>query len=109
MDKTEQNDTGKYELFHSSGDYFWTALRYDHGCTAEDVRNALSSGKYELVQTFQRSLHDVEQELEETFRESQNIDYSWRSIGPCRSTSVGDVIRVGEDYWIVAPVGFDCM
>jgi hypothetical protein len=25
----------------------------------------------------------------------------------CRSTSVGDIIKIDDDYWKVAPVGFD--
>jgi hypothetical protein len=101
--------TAKYELFHSSGDFFWESLRYGRygpDVTAEDLRNGFLQGKYELMQTFEKPAEAVNRQLEDVFGESQNVEDHWRLDAPCRSTSVGDLVRVGKDYWIVAGVGF---
>lgn len=47
----------------------------------------------------------VEDCLEEAWRKTQNFDYPW-SDPPCRSTSVGDVLSIGDDRWFVAACGF---
>lgn len=47
----------------------------------------------------------IEDVLEEAWRKTQNFDYPW-SDPPCRSTSVGDVLAIGEDKWFVAACGF---
>ena len=52
--------------------------------------------------------------LAEVFRLTNHIDYAWTenagarlcSNGPVRSTSVGDVITLGEDAWLVTGSGF---
>jgi hypothetical protein len=96
-----------YELFHSSNAYFARALMYAWETTADDVRSAFSEGDYQPVHTFALPAEDVAHQLEEIFCKSQNVDRRWRRSSPCRSTSVGDVVRVGTEYWIVAPQGFD--
>jgi hypothetical protein len=48
----------------------------------------------------------VDEQLEYVFYKSQNLERSWRGRRQCRSTSVGDVVRVQGVYWIVAPVGY---
>jgi len=45
---------------------------------------------------------EVEDYLEETFKYGQN-DFQPQ---PMTSVSVGDVIQLGCEYWIVAPMGF---
>lgn len=108
--KTMQNTarmrkTADYQLFHASGDFFWSSLQYPIG-TARELMRAYMEGCYELVYTFRLSQENLMDQLEEVFYKSQNIDRSWRKRGPCRSTSVGDIVRVADEYWIVASVGF---
>ena len=99
-----------FELFHSSPEFFFKALRFGWQIDAVEVRKAFLKGGYELVFTFEPSSLCIEDELEEqleaVFGASQNLEESWRGDDPCRSTSVGDVIKVGAEYWIVAPQGF---
>jgi hypothetical protein len=92
-----------YELFHCSDDFylFW---RLNRDMPVEQIRRAFLEGFYQLVHTFVRPQENVEAELEWIFHDSQNLDEIWRLDDPCRSTSV---VRVGNDYWIVAKVGFD--
>lgn len=45
--------------------------------------------------------------LEDAFRLAQNLDKPWNPAKPCRSLSVGDIVKDGEALFIVAPVGFD--
>lgn len=44
--------------------------------------------------------------LEDAYRLSQNFDSNWNEQNPCRSTSVGDVIRGTEGFFVVAGIGF---
>jgi len=99
----------EYELFHLHESEFISSLHYGDKITFEDIREMFDAGKYQLVSTFQSEGYELDEELEHIFRISQNHEESWRGHGrdPCRSTSIGDIVRVGPDYWIVAPVGFD--
>ena len=45
--------------------------------------------------------------LEEVFVESQNIDSSWKPGQ--RSTSVGDIVRVEDDYYLCEGMGWACV
>jgi len=100
------NRKTKFELFHSSTNFFVT-VRYDWGTTGDEIRQAFLRGEYQLVDTFKLPGENIPSALEEVFFRSQNLDRSWRRGSPTRSTSVGDVVRVGKDYWIVAGTGFD--
>lgn len=44
--------------------------------------------------------------LDEAYFLSQNFDKNWNELNPCRSTSVGDVIRGKEGFFLVAGFGF---
>jgi hypothetical protein len=44
--------------------------------------------------------------LDEAYSLSQNFDKNWNELNPCRSTSVGDVIRGEEGFFLVAGFGF---
>lgn len=96
--------TTDYELFHASDEFFCSSLRYGRGTTAEDIRRAFLAGHYRRVHTFEHPPDSVLERLEMVFYQSQNLDRRWKRS--CRSTSVGDVVRVGSDYWIVAGQGF---
>ncbi len=47
-----------------------------------------------------------EEALEHAYLRSQNIEAAWNPAKPCRSASVGDVFKLAEHYYVVAPVGF---
>lgn len=95
------------ELFHSKDEFFIYSSGYMRRCDTDDIRDAFLNGDYELVSTFDRSSSSLEDELEGIFQKSQNLEHSWRGKDACRSTCVGDVVRVGKDYWIVAGTGFN--
>ena len=44
--------------------------------------------------------------LSEAFRKSQNLEGDWNKENPCRSTSVGDMIVVNGEYYVVIGMGF---
>lgn len=44
--------------------------------------------------------------LEGAFKASQNWDKPWNESQPCRSTSVGDIIQDGADFYMVDNFGF---
>lgn len=106
--KLKAKSLAKYELYHSSDEIFFSVLRYGRdNTTREDIRRFFMAGNYQLVHSLVLSATDVREQLEEVFYRSQNGDESWRGELECRSTSVGDVIRVRRNYWIVAARGFD--
>lgn len=47
-----------------------------------------------------------EDALEAVYCKTQNISAPWNREKPCRSTSVGDVLEIGGEYFSVAPIGF---
>jgi hypothetical protein len=91
-----------YELFHCSREFF----NFSQFGSCREIRRLYLEGCYQLVHTFRKPAKQLDHRLEEVFEESQNIETSWRGSNPCRSTSVGDIVRVGRDYWIVAAFGF---
>lgn len=44
--------------------------------------------------------------LEQAYTLSQNFDQPWNSFQPCRSTSVGDVIKDDKGFHMVCNTGF---
>lgn len=44
--------------------------------------------------------------IEEAYAKTQNLDRHWNYNKPCRSTSVGDVIQVDDQNFLVTNVGF---
>lgn len=107
--KKPKTKTVTFELFHSVDDRFWEYLRYGRdNVNAAFIREGFRSGDYIQVGTFKRpafpakELHD---ELERLFYITNHINGEWD--GTRRCTSVGDVIKHGKNYYIVAPVGFD--
>jgi hypothetical protein len=107
MRKTARSKkTVAFQLFQASGDFFWMSLCYGQGGTEEVLRHAYLTGFYELVHTFIMPREDLLDRLEEVFYRSQNLDQSWRKGRPCRSTCVGDIVRVEDEFWIVASEGF---
>lgn len=102
--------TTQFQLFQSMGDFFWKALHYDYEATKEQIHKAFYGGHYAWVHTFaleDEEDEELEDQLQTVFHKSQNLEESWRGEIECRSTSVGDVIKVGNQYWIVAARGFD--
>ncbi|HEY9790420.1 MAG TPA: hypothetical protein V6D22_08475 [Candidatus Obscuribacterales bacterium] len=98
----------EYEVFHSRDDFFVHALDYGiDGTTKKQIRKAFYQGQYKQVHTFERPAEPLEQQLEEIFHDSQNLDEAWHPTSNCRSTSVGDLVKVLGTFWIVAPMGFD--
>jgi hypothetical protein len=110
LEKKSKEKCIKYELFQAC-DEFYQEFLLSRGCgppmTNKDFRQAFLDGKYHWVETFELPGEDVEDQLEVVFYKSNNIDGSWRREIPCRSTSVGDLVKVGKDYWIVASIGFE--
>tara|TARA_R110002020_G_scaffold79124_5_gene198582 strand:- start:288 stop:680 length:393 start_codon:yes stop_codon:yes gene_type:complete len=60
--------------------------------------------------------YTVDKLLAQVFKLTNNIDKSWckneqvitiSTKAGCRSTSAGDIIKIDDDFWRVAPVGFD--
>lgn len=99
--------TTKFELFHAKKGFLPTSLTYDDTATKEDIQRAFIEGQYESVHTFELPAENPEVQMEAIYYQSQNLEGSWRGDSVCRSTSVGDVIRVDNRYWIVGPEGFD--
>lgn len=44
--------------------------------------------------------------LEMAYQKSQNHEWPWNTTNPCRSTSVGDVIALNDEYYMVSSIGF---
>jgi len=44
--------------------------------------------------------------LEAAYCAAQNVNSAWNPRQPCRSVSVGDVLKLAEQHYVVAPVGF---
>ncbi len=72
--KTRTDKKTKFELFHSTGDFFWTALRFGSKITKEGIHQAFLEKNYESVKTFIRPTDNLEEQLEAIFRDSQNGD-----------------------------------
>jgi hypothetical protein len=108
---TKQNTTTKYEVFHAIDDYFITSMMYGRAASATDIAKVFNR-KYRLagiIEVPSELAADVNGGLEYVFDESQNHSKDWNPKAPCRSTSVGDVVKVGDDYYIVAGIGYDPM
>jgi hypothetical protein len=100
--------TIKYDVFHSCGPFFATAIHYGWpGITGEVIAEAFRNHNYHWVYAFELPSDNVEHQLEVVFRKSNNIEESWNPLHECRSTSVGDIVQVGRDYYVVAAEGFD--
>ena len=104
MSKQTSAGTIMYEVFHAQGDFFWTSLHYGHKTSAKQIRSAFEEGLYRLEDTLTLPGVDIREQLEEVFRLTNDGNNGRLDM---RSTSVGDVVRVGNQYWIVAPEGFD--
>ena len=48
----------------------------------------------------------VRDALEAAYCAAQNVNSAWNPRQPCRSVSVGDVLKLAEQHYVVAPVGF---
>lgn len=94
-------------LFHASDDIFSDSLRFraGGGYGEKQAIENFNDGKYEEVATFDIQNFDSSS-LEYIYASSQNIDSDWRPDSPTRSTSVGDIVKVGEQLYIVASCGF---
>jgi len=102
-----KNATILYEVFHAHGDYFWTSLHYGFGDpSSKQIRQAFNEGLYRLEHTLDLAGVDIQEQLEEVFRLTNDGNCACGRTD-VRSTSVGDVVRVGNQFWIVAPQGFD--
>jgi hypothetical protein len=66
-------------------------------------------GGYDFVGEFETpsTLMDDEWNLEKVYEKTQNINEAWNKKKPCRSTSVGDILKFGDDLYIVASFGFE--
>ena len=99
----------EYEVFHSKDEFFNTSISYGSHAEINRIKYAFLHGMYKSVHTFELPADDVERQLERVFHDSQNFEESWCGDPTVRSTSVGDIVRVGKDYWVVASVGFDLL
>jgi hypothetical protein len=75
----------RYEIWHSVG---------------EDKFSEVEHQEREYVATVMAN------SIEMAYRASQNHEWAWNIDSPCRSTSVGDVIKVGLQYFMVCGFGF---
>jgi hypothetical protein len=92
-----------YKVYHYIGDdpFHWLTVQGDH----------ITIKRADYIK-----VAEVEaQDLDEVFRLTNTIDHDWqenehvtatRPGQPERSTSVGDVIVLGHQAWIVASAGF---
>ena len=107
MNKTKRKQQlVAYELFQAKDEFLGRSLKYARDEDIDSIRDAFLQGNYESVWTFQLPADGLERRLEEVFYLSNNIDSSWHPQRPCRSTSVGDIVKTRDEYWIVASVGF---
>lgn len=97
----------EYEVFHSMGEFFWVALEKARAKDDRALVKALIEGEYQSVFISNIPAYfpiELDSQLERIFDETQNLDKAWNP--PNRSTSVGDIVRVGEEFWVVASVGY---
>lgn len=98
---------------------FGTVIYFATKDDTKVIAKALAEDKYEMVATVHEGEEDkskpVVERLERAYRLTNTIEQSWwnnvnvwRSFAGegCRSTSVGDVIQLDDDYYVVAMVGF---
>ena len=104
MFEQAQAGTITYEVFHARGDFFWTSLHYGYETSSKQIREAFEEGLYRLEDTFSLPAVDIREQLEKLFKITNHGNWGRPDS---RSTSVGDVVRVQNQYWIVAPEGFD--
>ncbi len=45
-------------------------------------------------------------DLETAYADTQNIYDNWNPSAPCRSSSVGDVFKLNDSYFVVESCGF---
>jgi len=105
-----ENETKiKCEVFHSSEEFFWKAIRYYMNMTVSDLARAFRRGKYNLTGFVEVPICDTGNEwyaLEYAFEKTQTKSKEWSCKKPGRSTSVGDILKIGDNYYVVAPVEF---
>ena len=49
----------------------------------------------------------IDEYLEVAYEKTQNINGSWNHTKRCRSTSVGDILQIDEEIYIVSSFGFE--
>lgn len=102
-------------LYHASEDLFRDSLAYREDGSIFNKDRAVAefnAGNYEEVATFvfpfDKAVGElIDRSLTSIFASTQNNVSAWRPANPTRSTSVGDIIKVGEELYIVASCGFD--
>jgi hypothetical protein len=96
------------ELFHAQNtrDSFFYKAGGSIYSAADAVKSFRNEG-YVGVATFEIETGETDAMLEEVYVRSQNITHAWRAHNPTRSTSVGDILRIGTDLYIVAGFGFE--
>ena len=90
-------------VFHANQDVFRdTSFYREHStiCDKVDIINFYKNGSYKNAGTVVTDSLDVAYEF------SQNFMESWGD-GNQRRTSVGDIIQDGDDFYVVASIGFD--
>jgi len=103
----------KVYIYHSQN--FADSMMYGKASTIWNEFIAVKAyieGKYDFageleIPLFGPGVTEVEACLEHAYMRSQNIDSHWNKASPCRSTSVGDIIKIEDDLYIVGSVGFD--
>lgn len=94
----------KVDIFHASDDLFAESVL--PGFAPHRALAAFEDGRYDLVHTFDSQLPTVASALEDVYAASQNIDGPWCDP-PHRSTSMGDILRVDGELYMVAMLGFE--
>jgi hypothetical protein len=73
------------------------------------VQGELDLADFGLVMRCQFAADTVPKLLETVFRETNTIDEPWYAqfdLPPTRSTSVGDLVQVNDEFWQVDMIGF---
>lgn len=80
--------------------------RDSFGFNQSSVVTAMKADQYKMVlDSFVELDPNINISLEELFERTNNISKPWN--GTDRSTSVGDVIQIGDRTFVVAATGFD--
>lgn len=83
--------------------YSRTSKFYNNGKACQ----AWLDGDYTPVRMLEIEANSASAALDIAYHQTQNLDAPWNPDNPCRSVSVGDILKIGTEEWIVAPLGFD--
>lgn len=94
-------------LFRDSCDYRRGGRFFNQAKAIAAVATRETTGAYKFAGAIDCPVGDRNAVLEHAYSRSQNGEIAWNLTTPCRSTSVGDILMIDEDAYIVASFGFD--